>query len=207
MADGKRAITTLFFDIGGVLLTNGWDRHMRRAAVDRFGLDWDELQDRHEQVVSEFETGRLSLANYLRHTVFYRQRDFSADEFRAYMEAQSQPHEATLSLARELAAGGKYRFGTINNESRELNRYRIERFGLREVFHLFVTSCYVGMRKPDPAIYRLALELTQCDPEECVFVDDRLLNIEAAIEAGLRTVHHRTAGELRAELAGLGVRP
>ena len=206
MTDGKRcAITTLFFDVGGVLLTNGWDRHMRRAAAERFGLDWDDLQDRHEQVVSEFETGRLSLERYLRHTVFNRERSFSLDEFRSHMLAQSQPYDDSLRLARELAVGGKYLCGTINNESRDLNRYRIDRFELADVFDVFVSSCYVGVRKPDPGIYRLALEVTQRDPEECVFVDDRPLNLEAAGEAGLRTVHYVGANELRRSLADIGV--
>lgn len=200
-------ITTLLFDVGGVLLTNGWDRHARRRAVDRFGLDWEDLQDRHERVVDDFEIGGLSLEGYLRRTVFYRDRDFREESFRDFMLAQSKPHADALDFARSLAESGRYLLATLNNESRELNTYRIERYGLRAIFSVFFSSCFMGDRKPDEAIYRRVLEITQCEPVECVFIDDRPVNVEAAADAGLRTLRYVGLDALRAELDTLGIAP
>lgn len=199
------AITALFFDVGGVLLTNGWDRTTRRQAAERFHLDWDTLEERHELVVADFETGRISLDEYLEHTVFHDPRPFSREEFKAYFFAQSQPDPDALSVAADLARARKYLTATLNNESAELNAYRIQHFHLRDYFMVFFTSCYLGLRKPDPRIYRLAVDLTQRDPEECVFVDDRPLNVESARRVGMRAIRFENAAQLRRELAALGV--
>lgn len=195
-------ITTIFFDVGGVLLTNGWDRGARRSAVDHFGLDWEEFQDRHDFVADAFETGEMLRTDYLNRTVFYRDRDFTRDEFVAFMERQSQSLPG-LDLAAALA--DEYWLATLNNESRELNDYRIATFGLRDHFRLFLSSCYVGVKKPEARIYELALEITQKEPGECVFVDDRDLNLECAASAGMTGIHFTGVEELRRELAGLGV--
>ncbi len=198
-------ITTLFWDLGGVLLTNGWDRDARRRACERFGLDWEELEDRHEHVVDEFETGRMDLDGYLERTVLFEPRPFTPAQFKAFMFAQSQEAPAPLALVRQLHAEGRYRMGAINNESLELNRYRIERFRLRECFPLFFSSCFVHLRKPDPAIYRVALEVTQTPAADALLVDDRAINVEAARRIGMQTIHYRNVDQLRACLAQLGV--
>jgi putative hydrolase of the HAD superfamily len=198
-------ITTLFWDLGGVLLTNGWDRDARRRACERFGLDVEDLQDRHEDVVDKFETGRMDLEAYLERTVFFEPRTFTAAEFKAFMFAQSHESPGPLALARQLHGAGRHRMGVINNESLELNQYRIERFGLRECFSLFFSSCFVRMRKPDPAIYRLALEVTQTPAADALLVDDRGINVEAAGRIGMQTIHFRDVAQLRACLAQLGV--
>ena len=198
-------ITSLFFDIGGVLLTNGWDRNTRRQAAERFHLDWDTLEERHELVVAGFETGRFTLDDYLDRTVLHDPRPFSRDEFKAYMFAQSQPDPEALAVAADLAATRRYLMGTLNNEARELNAYRIENFHLREYFTFFFSSCYLGLRKPDPRIYRLALDLTLRAGEECLFVDDRPMNVDAARKAGMSTIRFENAAQLRRELAGYGV--
>lgn len=198
-------ITTIFWDLGGVLLTNGWDRDARQRACARFGLDWEDFQDRHEQVVNDFETAKMSLDAYLEHTVFFEPRAFTPEQFRTFMFAQSQDAPAALALVQQLRAGGRYRLGVINNESLELNRYRIDRFRLRDYFGLFFSSCFVGLRKPDPAIYRLALDVTQTPAESAVFVDDRAINVEAAKRVGMQTIHYRGIEQLRACLAQLGV--
>ena len=197
--------TTLFFDLGGVLLTNGWDRDARRRASERFALDFDDYDDRHGDVVGEFETGRMDLDTYLEKTLFFEPRAFTAAEFKAFMFAQSREQEAPLSLVRQLRASGRYRLGVINNESLELNRYRIERFRLRECFSLFVSSCFVRLLKPNPAIYRLALDVTQTAAEDALMVDDRAINVEAARRIGMQTIHFRDVGQLRACLAQIGV--
>jgi putative hydrolase of the HAD superfamily len=200
------AIHAIFWDVGGVLLTNAWDHSERKAALQRFGLDENDFHARHEMVVSSFERGQISLDEYLQSTVFYRNRPFSRDEFRDYMFSLSQPMPEVLGFARALADSGKYFMGTINNESRELNLYRFEKYGLREIFRLFVSSCFVGLRKPESAIYRMAIEITQIDPHDCCFIDDRALNLESAANLGMRTIQMQTLEQLKAELAKLGVK-
>jgi putative hydrolase of the HAD superfamily len=198
-------IHAIFWDIGGVLLSNAWDHTERLAALERFHLDEKEFHARHEMVVSSFERGKITLDEYLDHTVFYRDRPFSRDEFRDFMFSLSHPMPEVLTFARALADSGKYFMGTINNESRELNLHRIEKYGLREIFRLFVSSCFVGLRKPESGIYRLATEITQINPEECCFIDDRALNLECAAKLGMRTIQMQGLEQLRSNLQKLGV--
>lgn len=198
-------IQALFFDVGGVLLTNGWDRSDRRQAVDHFRLDWDEFEDRHELVAPAFERGQLSLEEYLDRTVFYRVRSFSRQEFKDFIYGRSEPLPGSLALLGRLARSRKYLLATLNNESRELNAYRIEHFQLRDYFSVFFSSCYLAAKKPDQAIYRMALQLTQRAPEECIFTDDRELNLECARALGLNCIHFENAAQLEHDLAALGV--
>ncbi len=199
------AIRALFWDVGGVLLTNAWDHNERKVALEHFGLNQEEFHSRHEMVVSSFERGKISLDEYLKRTVFYRKRSFSLEDFRDYMYTLSQPKADSLAFARALAENGKYFMSTINNESRELNLYRIEKFGLRNLFRLFVSSCFVGLRKPESGIYKLAIEVTQFDPQECCFIDDRALNLECAEALGMRTIQMQSAAQLREALENIGV--
>jgi putative hydrolase of the HAD superfamily len=200
-------IHAIFWDVGGVLLTNAWDHTERADALEHFHLDEDEFHSRHEMVVSSFERGKITLDEYLDRTVFYRSRTFTRDEFRDYMFSLSQPMPEVLAFARALADSGKYFMGTINNESRELNLYRIEKYGLRGIFRLFVSSCFVGLRKPESGIYRLAIETTQINPDECCFIDDRALNLECAAKLGMRVIQMQTLEQLRENLVKLGVQP
>jgi len=196
-------ITTLFWDVGGVLGTNGWDRSTRRAAASRFGLNEEEFENRHEALLSALETGKMSLDDYLERTVFCHRQSFGRDEFKAFLFAQSRPKPDSLALARELS--GKHLMAAINNESLDLNLYRIEKFGLREIFSAFFSSCFVGLRKPDPAIYRLGLDVMQRTPAESCFIDDRALNLEGARQVGMRVIQFHDANQLRRELAEMGV--
>src|SRR5882724_1814857 len=198
-------ISALFWDVGGVLLTNAWDRTQRETALARFKLDGAEFQDRHEMVISSFERGKITLDEYLDRTIFYRPRPFTKEEFCRQMYSLSQPHTDVLKLAKQLAKTGRYQMATINNESRELNHYRIKNFGLQEIFSLFVSSCFVGLRKPEGGIYRLALEITQNQPEQCCFIDDRALNLESAARLGMHAIHMKSAAQLEQELKKLGV--
>jgi len=200
-------IHAIFWDVGGVLLTNAWDHTERAAALEHFRLEEKEFHGRHEMVVSSFERGKISLDEYLDRTVFYRSRSFTREEFRDYMFSLSRPMTDVLAFARNLAASGKYFMGTINNESRELNLHRIKKFGLRDIFRVFVSSCFVGLRKPESGIYHLALEITQINPEECCFIDDRALNLECAVKLGMRTIQMQTLEQLRADLGKLLVKP
>jgi putative hydrolase of the HAD superfamily len=199
------AIRAIFWDVGGVLLTNAWDHTQRAATLEHFHLDEAEFHDRHEMVVSSFEQGKITLDEYLDRTVFYRTRPFTRDAFHDFMYSLSHPFPEVIAFAQALADSGKYLMGTINNESRELNDYRIEKFGLRKIFRLFISSCFVGYRKPERDIYRLALETTQIPGEECCFIDDRALNLECAVKLGMRAIEMHTVEQLRADLAKLGV--
>jgi putative hydrolase of the HAD superfamily len=194
----------LLFDLGGVVLTNGWDRHARSRAVQRFGLDPDDFAERHEAVSSALETGRMSFSDYLDCAVFSRERSFSREDFLEFVYSQSEADAEVLSLLAELASRPDLLLGTLNNESRELNEYRIRRFELTRYFKLFLTSSYLGVMKPDEKIYRLALDLTQQRPERCLFIDDRDLNVEASLQAGLPALLFTNADALRGELVRRG---
>jgi putative hydrolase of the HAD superfamily len=198
-------ITTMFWDIGGVLLSNGWDRDLRRQAVEHFGLDWEEFEDRHELVAGAFDAGRITLEEYLNRTLFYRSRNFSKADFREFMFSHVTSNPDTLSLLGEVARTRKYLLAALNNESLELNLYRIERFGLRQYFTVFFSSCFLGLRKPDEAIYRTALYITQRDHSQCVLIDDRAINLECASLLGMHAIHYQSAAQLREELKNLGV--
>ena len=199
-------IHAIFWDVGGVLLTNAWDHTERAAALEQFHLDEEDFRARHEMVVSSFERGKISLDEYLDRTVFYRDRPFTRDEFRDYMFSLSRPIPEVLAFARALADSDKYLMGTINNESRELNLYRIRKFGLQTIFRLFISSCFVGLRKPESGIYRLAIEITQMNPEQCCFIDDRALNLECAAKLGMQTIQMKTLEQLQENLGRLGVK-
>ena len=201
------AIRAIFWDVGGVLLTNAWDHTQRSATLQHFGLDEEEFHDRHEMVVSSFERGKITLDEYLDRTVFYRTRPFTRDAFRDFMLALSQPLPGSLEFAQSLSDSGKYFMGTINNESRELNDYRIDKFGMRKLFRVFFSSCFVGLRKPEHDIYRMALETTQIPAGACCFIDDRALNLECAAKLGMQTIEMQDLNQLHADLAKLGVSP
>jgi putative hydrolase of the HAD superfamily len=198
-------ISTLFWDIGGVILTNGWDRGSRKEAANVFHLDWEEFQDRHDLSFPAFDSGQITLNEYLDRTLFYRQRSFTREEFTAFMFAQSKEYPDTRAVLDKLAKSGKFFIGAINNEPLELNQYRIEAFDLRRDFQVFFSSCYVRSRKPEETIFRVALEVTQRPPEQCLFIDDRPLNLESPRRLGMNTIHHQNADQLRSELGKFGV--
>src|SRR5271167_4915667 len=198
-------ISSVFWDIGGVILTNGWDHNARALAVDTFGLDWEEYRERHDLSFPAFDAGQITLNQYLDRTLFYRSRSFTREEFTAFMFAQSQEYPETRAVLTRLASTGKYFTAAINNEPFELNQYRIEAFNLRNEFQAFFSSCYVYARKPDEAIFRIALSVTQRSPERCVFIDDRSINLENARRLGMHVIHHQGAAKLVADLQLLGI--
>jgi putative hydrolase of the HAD superfamily len=202
-------IRAVFWDVGGVLLTNAWDHTQRVAALKHFQMEQEEMefQSRHEMVVSSFERGKITLDEYLDRTVFYRSRPFTREAFSQYMYSLSQPVPEVLQFAQSLTDSGRYLMGTINNESRELNYYRIDKFGLARIFRLFYSSCFVGLRKPESGIYHLALETTQIPAGECCFIDDRVLNLECAATLGMHTIEMKNPDQLKADLQKLGVSP
>jgi putative hydrolase of the HAD superfamily len=198
-------ITTLFWDIGGVILTNGWDRGSRREAANTFHLDWEEFQDRHELAFPAFDAGQTSLDEYLNRTLFYRPRPFTREEFTAFMFAQSKEYPESRAVLDSLVKSQKYFIGAINNEPLELNEYRIEAFHLRRDFDVFFSSCYLHSRKPEELIFRVALRVTQRPPEQCVFIDDRPLNLENPRRLGMNVIHYQDARQLRSDLQKYGL--
>ncbi len=198
-------ITTVYWDIGGVVLTNGWDHNSRMEAAKTFQLDWEEYRERHDLSFPAFDAGQITIDQYLDRTLFYRPRPFTREEFSAFMFAQSKEYPETRQLVRDVASTGKYFVASINNEPRELNNYRIEAFGLRKEFQIFFSSCYLNARKPEEHIFLIALEVSQRPAEECVFIDDRSLNLENPRRLGMNVIHHKDAEQTRAELKSLGV--
>jgi len=198
-------ITTVFWDIGGVILTNGWDHNSRMEAVQMFGLDWEEYRERHDLSFPAFDAGQITINQYLDRTIFYRPRSFSREEFTAFMFAQSKEYPETRAVLSAVSRSGKYYVASINNEPKELNDYRIEAFGLRKEFQAFFSSCYLNARKPEELIYRIALEVTQRPPDNSVFIDDRTLNLENPRRLGMHVIHHQNAKQLREDLKALGI--
>lgn len=199
-------VTALFWDVGGVLLSNGWDHDERAAAVQHFHLDAADFEQRHEAANDAWEKGQISMDEYLEQAVFYCPRSFSSVEFKDFVFAQSKENRGTRVVLDEVTASGRYLLATLNNESAELNDYRIRHFGLTRNFTVFFTSCYLGTRKPDEAIFRTALGVTQREPEECIFIDDRLANLEAPQKLGMRTIHFQNPAQLARDLMQQGVR-
>lgn len=198
-------ITAIFFDVGGVLLTNGWDHLARQRAAEAFQFDWDEFEERHKLVVADFETGRTGLDEYLDRTVFNESKVFTREQFKDFIQMQSKPCNEALAVAGAVARTKRYLLATLNNESAELNQYRIDHFGLRDYFDVFLSSCYLGVRKPDERIYRLALQIAQRHESECLFIDDRARNAECAERLGMNVHHYRDAAQLEIELRSRGV--
>jgi putative hydrolase of the HAD superfamily len=198
-------ITHLFLDIGGVLLTNGWDRYMRREAAQKFGLDLDDLNDRHKMSFDTYEEGKLDLDTYLDQVVFYREQPFSRDEFKEFMFAQSQPKVEMIDLVSGLKKKYGLEVAAISNEGRELTVYRIKKFNLKSFIDFFVSSCFVHFRKPDMDIYRIALDISQAEPRQSIYIDDRLLFVEIAGSLGINGIHHTGLEETRKALKSLGL--
>src|SRR5580704_17570825 len=180
-------VRALFWDNGGVILINGWDRGSRKTAVQKFHHDWADFEDRHELMLDAFEKGEVSLDEYLRRVVFYRERPFTIEEFKKFMLEQSQPFPESLEFLGKLARKKTYMMAALNNESTEINEHRIETFRLHDYFEAFFSSCYLGLRKPGAEIYQKTLKITQWKPSECVMIDDRGLNLECARELGIHT--------------------
>jgi putative hydrolase of the HAD superfamily len=201
-----KGISTILWDVGGVLLTNGWDHKERNAVIKHFSLDRDAFEQRHSVVNDAWEKDRMNVHEYLDQTVFYEARHFKHDDFIAQMKAQSEVLADTgIRILKRIAASRDLELAIVNNESRELNDYRVREFGLIDCFDCFLSSCYVGMRKPDEKMYRLALDVLQRGPEEVIFIDDREGNVQAASAVGIHGIQFKGEQQLAAELAQLGI--
>lgn len=198
-------IRTLFLDIGGVLLTNGWDRHARHRAIETFGLDADEVNERHHLTFDTYEEGKLSLDQYLDRVIFHERRSFTKDEFRRFMFSQSQPLPEMMAYIRKLKEAHGLKTVAVSNEGRELNEYRIREYHLDDLLDAFVSSCFVHFRKPDEDMFRMALDISQTPPDEVVYVDDRAMFVEIAKTFGIHGIVHGGMKTTRRELEKLGL--
>ena len=193
-------IRHIFFDIGGVLGSNGWDHEQRDRAVQQFELNAEDFEWRHKEVVAEWEEGRITIDEYLEIAVFRTERTFSREEFIGFMYSQSVPDEATIAIARQLSRLSGYSMMTLNNESEELNRYRIEKFGISEIFEGFLSSCWLGVRKPIRRFYNRGLGIAHAEPASSLFIDDRQQNLISASTLGINVIHFKSATQLRSDL-------
>lgn len=192
-------------DIGGVLLTNGWDRGIRTRAAKKFGLDYEEMNERHHLTFDTYEEGKLTLDEYLNRVVFYQERPFSREEFKAFMYAQSQPFPKMIELMRGLKTQHGLQIAAVSNEGRELTMYRVQQFKLGTFIDFFISSCFVHYRKPDADIYRIALDIAQVHPEQVVYIDDRAMFVEVAQGLGIKGIIHTGDEATRKALEGLGL--
>jgi len=198
-------ITTLFLDIGGVLLNNGWDRGLRRKAAEKFGLDYEEMDERHHLTFGTYEEGKLSLYEYLYQVVFYKERPFTREDFTAFMFDQSRPFTEMIEFVRNLKARHNLKIAAISNEGRELTIHRINTFDLGSFIDIFVSSCFVHFRKPDIDIYRMALDIARVAPSKVIYIDDRAMFVEVAQSLDIHSIHHTGLESTRSALEAFGL--
>ncbi|NLR82159.1 HAD family hydrolase [Chitinophaga eiseniae] len=199
-------ITTLFLDIGGVLLTNGWDRAARKLAVQTFGLDALETEERHHLTFDTYEEGKLTLDEYLNRVIFYEDRSFTRKQFRDFMYAQSAPYPDMLEMVTALKAKYQLKIAIVNNEGRELNEHRIHHFNISRFVDFYISSCFVHLRKPDADIYKIALDIAQVRPAEVVYLEDRSMFVDVANGLGINGICHRDYDSTRLQLETFGLK-
>ena len=200
------AITCVFLDIGGVLLTNGWDHHARKRAATHFNLKWAEIEERHQLNFATYEEGKLTLEEYLDRVVFYQKRPFTPAQFRRFMFAQSKPYPEMIELVTQLKVRHQLKIAVVSNEARELNAYRIRKFKLNGFVDFFISSCFVHIRKPDADIFRLALDITQAPAGRVVHIENTPMFVQIAEGLGIRSILHTEYGSTRAKLASVGLK-
>ena len=181
-------VTTLFLDIGGVMLSNGWGHVSRKLAAETFHLNYDDMQSRHKLTMVTYELGKLTLHEYLKRVVFYEKRDFTPDQFRDFMFTQTTPYMEMIEYIKQLKEKYKLKIAVINNEGRELNDYRIMKFQLNSFADFFISSCFVHLRKPDADIFRLALDIAQVRAEHAVYIEDLQMFVDVAGDLGIQCI-------------------
>jgi len=193
----------LFFDIGGILLSNGWGHESRKLAAKKFGLDYEEVNALHNFIFNVYEIGSITLDEYLDTVIFNHPREFTREDFKQFIYSQSVELPETLAWLKEWKKGCGFRIISINNEGKELNDYRVQKFKLHEFFDAFVSSCEVKMRKPDPGIFQLAMGIAMVSPKQCVYFDDRIMFVNAAQKLGIRAFQHTDLASTKAILEKL----
>jgi putative hydrolase of the HAD superfamily len=202
---GSTEITTLFLDVGGVLLTNGWDHYARRRAAKNFKLQWTEMEERHRLVFETHEEGKITFEEYLGRVVFYKKRPFTRSQFRRFMFAQSKPYSEMLDLVAQLKVRHELKIAVVSNESREVNAYRIRKFKLNGFVDSFISSCFVHIRKPDADIFRLALDIAQTPARHVLYIENTPMFVQIAEGLGIRSILHTDYKSTCAKLASFGL--
>lgn len=205
MAAKANKFKVIFLDIGGVLLTNGWDHTMRQQAAAKFGLDYAEMNERHHLTFDTYEEDKLSLNEYLERVVFYKPRPFSKDEFQDFMFSRSRAYPEMIQLIAQLKAAYVVRIAAVSNEGRELTTHRIQTFHLDQLIDFFICSCFVHFRKPDVDIYRIAMDIAQVNAEQAIYIEDRPMFVDVATDLGIHSILHTSVAETRAALANFGL--
>lgn len=200
----KSPITTLFLDIGGVLLSNGWDRAARKLAASEFSLDPLEFEERHHLTFDTYEEGKLTLDEYLDRIVFYEHRSFSRQQFKDFMYSRTEPYPEMIEMICQIKEKYKLKLAIVNNEGRELNEYRIRTFGLNKFIDFFISSCFVHFRKPDADIFRIALDIALVKPDEVIYIEDRAMFVSVAENLGINGLLHENYAATREKLAEWG---
>jgi len=198
-------ITCIFVDIGGVLLTNGWDHHERKRAAKHFDLNYADMDARHRLNFEIHEEGRLTFREYLDRIVFYTKRPFTRAQFRSFMCAQSKPFPKMIELLRRLKTEYGLKIAVVSNESRELNAYRTRTFNLDAIVDCFVSSCFVHLRKPDVDIFKLALDLASTPARQVLYIENTPLFVQIAEGLGIRSILHKDYNSTVAQLAAYGI--
>lgn len=193
-------LTTLFIDIGGVLLTNGWDHRARDLAAKTFHIEREEMENRHRLNFATYEIGKMTLEEYMRRVIFYQKRSFTPEQFQAFMFKQSSAFPEMIQLIKGFKLQHKLKVYALSNEGRELNAYRIQKFKLSSFIDTFISSSYVHLSKPDTDIYKLALDVSQAKLNQIVYIEDRLMFIEVAQSLGIPSIHHQNIESTRAQL-------
>ena len=199
-------VTTLFLDIGGVMLSNGWGHESRRSAADVFNLDFDEMDERHHVIQITYEEGKITLNEYLKRVVFYQKRSFTIDQFREFMFSQSTPNIEMIEYIQRLKEKYHLKIAVVNNEGRELNEHRIKKFKLNQFVDFFISSCFVHFRKPDADIFRIALDIAQVPVQHVVYIEDMQMFVDVARDLGIRSIHHKNYLSTVEELALMGLK-
>jgi putative hydrolase of the HAD superfamily len=200
-----QAINTLFLDIGGVLLTNGYDHPLRRQIAEKFHIDFGEMNERHHQTFGTYELGKITLDEYLRRTIFFKDRDFSVEEYKDFVFSRAQSYPEMIRLFKGLKNHYRLKIVAVSNEGRELTARRIRQFGLNEFIDIFVVSCYVHCRKPDEDIYRIALDLSQAAAPQVAYIEDRDMFVDVANSLGIHGIFHSGYESTRSALESLGL--
>jgi putative hydrolase of the HAD superfamily len=196
----------ILFDVGGVMLTNGWDHVERAAVLKHFSLDRTAFEARHEKPYDALERDTIDMYAYLETTIFHEPRTFTPDDFIAVMKSQSVPIPSNaMGVLREISTSCKFLVGVLNNESRLLHEYRMEKYGLEPYLEIQLSSCYLGMRKPDADIYRRAIDIVGRPANRILFIDDRAANAQAARDAGMQAIQFLGEDQLRAQFRELEI--
>ncbi len=201
----EKKITTLFLDIGGVLLSNGWGHEFRYLAAKKFHLDFAEFEILHSLLFVVYEEGRITLAEYLERVVFYQKRDFTYSQFKNYMFSLTTPDTKMIELIKKLKEEYKLKIIVVSNEARELNEYRIQKFQLNSFVDFYVSSCYVHVRKPDAAIFRMALDGAQVPVDQILYIEDVQMFVDVASDLGITGIRHTDYSSTFNALGALGL--